>query len=75
MSGISNETLQADHRAWGRWVESAVGAHLVNQAFKEKKLTIYYWREGNEEVDFVEEYKNESLFLKSRPPKLVDLQA
>jgi predicted AAA+ superfamily ATPase len=52
-----------------------VGAHLVNQAFKEKKLTIYYWREGNEEVDFVEEYKNESSLLKSRPLKLGDLQA
>ena len=60
MSGITNETretLLADHRSWGRWMESAVGAHLVNQAFKEKKLNIYYWREGNDEVDFVVKYK------------------
>jgi len=73
MSGISNETpetLQADHRAWGRWVESAVGAHLVNQAFKEKKLTIYYWREGNEEVDFVVEYKKRIIALEVKTSKV-----
>jgi hypothetical protein len=73
MSGISNETsetLQADHRAWGRWVESAVGAHLVNQAFKETKLTIYYWREGNEEVDFVVEYKKRIIALEVKTSKV-----
>ncbi|MBN7810413.1 ATP-binding protein [Algoriphagus sp. H41] len=73
MSGISNETqetLQADHRAWGRWVESAVGAHLVNQAFKEKKLTIYYWREGNDEVDFVVEYKKRIIALEVKTSKV-----
>lgn len=73
MSGISNETLetlQADHRAWGRWVESAVGAHLVNQAFKEKKLTVYYWREGNEEVDFVVEYKKRIIALEVKTSKV-----
>jgi hypothetical protein len=73
MSGISNETpetLQADHRAWGRWVESAIGAHLVNQAFKEKKLTIYYWREGNEEVDFVVEYKKRIIALEVKTSKV-----
>jgi hypothetical protein len=73
MSGISNETLetlQADHRAWGRWVKSAVGAHLVNQAFKEKKLTIYYWREGNEEVDFVVEYKKRIIALEVKTSKV-----
>jgi predicted AAA+ superfamily ATPase len=58
MSGISTETFQtlvADPKVWGRWVESAVGAHLINQSFKDKKLSLYYWREGNEEVDFVVE--------------------
>lgn len=73
MSGISNETpetLQSDHRAWGRWVESAVGAHLVNQAFKEKKLNIYYWREGNDEVDFVVEYKKRVIALEVKTSKV-----
>ncbi|MEB2781356.1 ATP-binding protein [Algoriphagus sp. C2-6-M1] len=73
MSGISNETmetLQADHRAWGRWVESAVGAHLINQAFKERKLHIYYWREGNDEVDFVVEYKKRVIALEVKTSRV-----
>jgi len=73
MSGLSNETLetlQADHKAWGRWVESAVGAHLVNQSFKDKKLRIYYWREGNDEVDFVVEYKKRIIALEVKTSKV-----
>lgn len=37
---------------WGRLVESAVGAHLLNQARLEL-FEVFYWREGNQEVDFV----------------------
>ncbi|MBI1183544.1 AAA family ATPase [bacterium] len=48
--------IRTDLPAWGRWVESAVGAHLVNATFKDG-LKLYYWREGNLEVDFVLEYK------------------
>lgn len=73
MSGVSNETMETlreDHRAWGRWVESAVGAHLVNQAFKERKLHIYYWREGNDEVDFVIEYKKRIIALEVKTSKV-----
>ena len=72
MSGISNEsmdTLVADPKAWGRWVESAVGAHLINQSFKDKKLNVYYWREGNEEVDFVLEYKKRVIALEVKSSK------
>ncbi len=73
MSGISNETfetLQADHKAWGRWVESAVGAHLLNQSFKDKKISIYYWREGKDEVDFVVEYKKRIIALEVKTSKV-----
>lgn len=42
----------ADPKAWGRLVESAVGAHLLNHALSEK-YQLYYWREGNYEVDFI----------------------
>jgi predicted AAA+ superfamily ATPase len=72
MLGISNEsmdTLLADSKAWGRWVESAVGAHLINQSFKDKKLNVYYWREGNEEVDFVLEYKKRVIALEVKSSK------
>ena len=37
---------------WGRLVESAVGAHLMNTAWG-TKTKISYWREGHAEVDFV----------------------
>ncbi|MGY6742081.1 MAG: ATP-binding protein [Cecembia sp.] len=66
MSGISEEsldTLLESPKIWGRWVESAVGAHLVNQVFKDKKLSLYYWKEGNDEVDFVLEYKKKVIGL------------
>jgi hypothetical protein len=37
--------------AWGRLVESAVGAHLVNTAGRDVEVT--WWRERDREVDFV----------------------
>jgi predicted AAA+ superfamily ATPase len=36
----------------GRWVESAVGAHLLNTA-DAAGIEVYYWLEANQEVDFV----------------------
>jgi predicted AAA+ superfamily ATPase len=36
---------------WGRLVESAVGAHLVNTAGRDLEVT--WWRERDREVDFV----------------------
>ena len=37
---------------WGRLVESAVGAHLLNSSAG-TPAELYYWRERNREVDFV----------------------
>lgn len=42
---------QLDRSYWGRLVESAVGAHLINTADGDTRL--YYWRDGDFEVDFV----------------------
>ncbi|MFM1795227.1 MAG: hypothetical protein RL642_1612, partial [Bacteroidota bacterium] len=41
---------------WGRLVESAVGAHLLNHAVS-GDFALSYWREGDEEVDFVMDQK------------------
>lgn len=41
-----------DTDIWGRWVESAVGAYLVSMA-EELEYKVYYWRERNDEVDFI----------------------
>lgn len=41
-----------DPKIWGRYVESAIGAHLISQAAI-VGYSVYYWREKNEEVDFI----------------------
>ena len=52
LSGISFEKLYSTPKEWGRWVESAVGAYLLNYA-DEQDYKVYYWRERNNEVDFI----------------------
>ncbi len=41
-----------DHKRWGNIFESCVGSHIISQAFK-YGYKVYYWRDGNDEVDFV----------------------
>lgn len=50
---------RTDTKAWGRWVESAVGAHLLSMA-DELGYKVFYWREpsrnkdeNDKEVDFI----------------------
>ena len=50
-SGLTFEEAQADKSFWGRLVESAVGAHLLNTAGP--SMEVSYWRKNSEEVDFV----------------------
>lgn len=48
--GRSFATDRTDTRVWGRWVESAVGAHLMSMA-DELDYDVYYWREPSREKD------------------------
>ncbi|MEP7106999.1 MAG: DUF4143 domain-containing protein [Ferruginibacter sp.] len=50
------------HDEWGQMVESAIGAHLVNHSLTEK-FKLHYWREGNDEIDFVIERKGKVIGL------------
>ena len=57
--GRSFLTDRTDTMLWGRWVESAVGAHLLSMA-EEAGYQVYYWRETasnkadkDKEVDFI----------------------
>ena len=50
-SGYSFHEARNDRSFWGRIVESAVGAHLFNAATSDTR--VHYWRDGNDEVDFV----------------------
>lgn len=45
-------SAQRDREYWGRLVESAIGAHLLNST-RGKKIEIFYWLERNQEVDFL----------------------
>lgn len=63
--GRGFETDRTDTRAWGRWVESAVGAHLLSMA-DELDYKVFYWREPSKnkkekdkEVDFIIVYGGE----------------
>ena len=51
-SGLTLTEARGDGEFWGRLVESAVGAHLANAAAG-GECELYYWRERNQEVDFV----------------------
>ena len=50
-SGYTFAQARADRTFWGRLVETAVGAHLVNTA--SSAIRVNYWRQGDAEVDFV----------------------
>lgn len=58
----SFEDVQIRPDDWGRLVESSVGAHLINYSIPEG-FTVSYWREGNEEIDFVLEKKEKVIGL------------
>ena len=50
--GRSFLTDRTDTKLWGRWVESAIGAHLIGSA-EELDYQIFYWRKSSLEVDFI----------------------
>lgn len=63
LSALHGKGFDAERESperWGRWVESAVGAYLLNQA-EIYGYNVYYWRENNDEVDFVLENRNKEL--------------
>lgn len=63
----SFDEARADRSHWGRLVESAVGAHLVNSA--EGDTRIHYWREGSLEVDFVIEHRGKLVAVEVKSGK------
>lgn len=61
-SGIDFNKAFTTPRLWGRWVESAVGSHLLNQA-TEYDYKLSYWRERDEEVDFIIEHNKQCVAI------------
>ncbi|MGH3822981.1 MAG: ATP-binding protein [Pseudonocardiaceae bacterium] len=52
LSGLPPAATRERPDLWGRLVESAVGAHLINTA-SSPLTSVGYWRDGVHEVDFV----------------------
>lgn len=55
MTAQVNKTFKqakSDRDFWDRLIESVVGAHLLN-AIRGTQIELFYWREGDKEVDFV----------------------
>ena len=52
LAGGSFRSSRLDHSWWGRLVENAVGAHLLNH-LAGFPYSLYYWRNRGLEVDFV----------------------
>lgn len=67
-SGMTFKAAFTTPKLWGRWVESAVGAHLLNQA-DEYDYKLYYWREKEDEVDFVIEYNKQCISIEVKSGK------
>lgn len=52
--------IRSQTELWGRWIESAVGTHLLNSS-RDGEFHLYYWRHRNDEVDFVIESQGKSI--------------
>jgi len=51
-SGLKLKEIRRQPEAWGRFVESAVGASLIN-GIEGTPIRFHYWSARNREVDFV----------------------
>lgn len=49
---MSMKNALIDRQTWGHIFESAIGAYITSQAFR-YRFDVFYWRERNDEVDFV----------------------
>ncbi len=59
---LSFQEIASNPAQWGRWVESAIGAHLLSHT-RTEAINLFYWRQGNYEVDFVLEHKGQVIGL------------
>ena len=71
LSALSNSNFEktlTTPKVWGRWVESAIGSYLLNKA-DELDFKLYYWRENNNEVDFVLEQNKQCIAIEVKSGK------
>lgn len=64
----SFEVLRSDPKEWGRFVESAIGTHLINSGLKHR-FNVYYWNQGGFEVDYVIEKGDDIIAIEVKSGK------
>lgn len=62
LTGTTFYKTSTTPNVWGRWVESAVGSYILSLA-DEYDYKVYYWREKDDEVDFVVEFNGETIAI------------
>lgn len=67
-SSISFVEAQKNRDFWGRLVESAIGAYLLNQTIG-KNIKLFYWREGHYEVDFILQFGKKLIAIEVKSGK------
>ncbi len=71
MSALASESFEkvrTNSELWGRWVESAIGAHLINSSITHG-FELFYWRERSREVDFVVRHQGRVLAIEVKSHK------
>lgn len=62
------KSVVLDHKEWGRLIESAVGAHLLNASL-DSKFNLFYWNDSKNEVDYVIERNRRVIALEVKSGK------
>lgn len=62
LSGTKYHKTFTTPSLWGRWVESTIGSYLLNQS-DEYDYKLFYWRERDDEVDFILEYNRQCIAI------------
>jgi predicted AAA+ superfamily ATPase len=58
---------------WGRIVESSIGSHILNASIS-KDFSVYYWRERDQEVDFILERRGKVVTVEVKSNDSVSLK-
>lgn len=61
--------IYSNLKEWERRVETAIGGYLLSNANK-YKYKVYYWRQGNEEVDFVLKHSRHLVAIEIKKSRL-----
>ena len=72
LAGQRLQEVQKEPALWGRMVESAVGAHLLNAAAT-GAIELFYWREGIHEVDFIVRTRRRLIAIEVKSSRLRDV--